>query len=86
MNLIPLLTALLELLKPNPDLSEIRKDRKRLRLERKKLRMSKRIIRQIKREFKKDGFSEEEKAILEELKEKRTKRKIELITGILLED
>jgi hypothetical protein len=64
---IPLISALLGLLKPNPQADE-----------RRNLRVAKRTYKQLKKEFKKGGLDEEEKAMLKELKKSIFKRTLEL--------
>jgi hypothetical protein len=58
MDLIPLITAAIALLKT----SEAGQKRRNLR-------MAKKTLKQLQREFKKGGFTEEEKSMLEELQQ-----------------
>ena len=67
MELIPLITTLLSLLKPTDSGND-----------RRNLRVAKRTYKQLKREFKKDGFDAEELEMLEVLKKSIFKRTIEL--------
>jgi hypothetical protein len=77
--MLELITELIKLLQPNPNLLDIRKDRKQLRLQKKKIRIARRMYRQIKREFKKEGLTLEEKEILETLRQKILEARIRLI-------
>ena len=64
---LPLISALLGLLKPNSNGNE-----------RRNLRVAKRTYKKLRKEFKKDGLDEEEKAMLKELKISIVKRTLEL--------
>ena len=66
-DVLPLISALLGLLKPNPDADE-----------RRNLRVAKRTYKQLRKEFKKDGLDDEEKAMLKDLKKSIVKRTLEL--------
>jgi SET domain-containing protein len=66
-NVLPLLTGLLELIKPNPEANE-----------RKNLRLAWRFYKRIKKEFKKGGLDEFEKAKLKELKEALVEKALQL--------
>lgn len=67
MELIPLITTLLSLLKP----SEGGNDRRNLRV-------AKRTYKQLKKEFKKDGFDSDELEMLDSLRKSILKRTLKL--------
>ena len=67
MELIPLITTLLSLLKPTEGGND-----------RRNLRVAKRTYKQLKKEFKKDGFNEEETEMLILLRASILKRTLEL--------
>lgn len=75
---IPLITVLLEIIKPNEANRAIRLERKELRLLKKKIRIAERIYKDLVKEFKKDGFTQEETEMLEDLKSKILIKKLEL--------
>lgn len=80
--MLEIITALLKLITPNPDMKDIRLERKEIRLEKKKLRIAKRMLTQIKKEFKKDGLTEEEQTVLDELNFKILERQKDLIMDL----
>ena len=67
MELIPLISTLLSLLKPTEGGND-----------RRNLRVAKRTYKQLKKEFKKDGFDADELEMLEVLKKSIFKRTLEL--------
>lgn len=75
---LPLITVLLEILKPNEQNRAIRLERKELRLLKKKIRIAERIYKDLTKEFKKDGFTQEETEMLDDLKSKILIKKLEL--------
>lgn len=77
-DLLPLIAVLLEIIKPNEENRKIKLERKELRLLKKKIRIAERIHKQLVKEFKKDGFTQEETEILEDLRTKILVKKLEL--------
>jgi uncharacterized protein (UPF0335 family) len=74
-----LLPSLIKLITPDPAKKGFRLEKAELRLEKKKLRIAEKMYKSIYKEFKKDGFDELELSTLEDLKQKITQRKIDLI-------
>lgn len=75
---LPLITLLLEIVKPNEANRAIKLERKEMRLLKKKIRIAERIYRDLVKEFKKDGFTQEETEMLADLKSKILIKKLEL--------
>lgn len=75
---LPLITLLLEIVKPNEANRAIKLERKEMRLLKKKIRIAERIYRDLVKEFKKDGFTKEETEMLADLKSKILIKKLEL--------
>lgn len=74
-----ILPGLIKLITPNPDMKGIRLERKQLKLDKKNLRIAERMYKSIYKEFAKEGFTDEEQTLLDELKEKITQRKASFI-------
>jgi ribosomal protein L19E len=74
-----ILPGLIRLITPDPDMKGIRLERKQLKLAKKNLRIAERMYKSIYKEFAKDGFTDEETALLDELKDKITQRKASFI-------
>lgn len=78
--MLKVIAGVLDLLKPNPDMADIRKDRRKMRLQRKQLRLAERTAKDIEEDFLEDGFlDDDEKAMLKEIKAAILAKKLELI-------
>lgn len=77
--MLELITSLLKLVTPDPNMKDIRLERKTLKLEKKKLRIAERMYKDIEREFKKGGLTDDETQQLDSLKGKILERKMQLI-------
>lgn len=78
-DLLPVISALLVLITPDPDKKNFRLEKAERRDALKNIRIANRMYKQVRKEYKKDGFTEEELATLKELKDKINARRIELI-------
>lgn len=78
-DILPLITAIIGFITPDPAKKNIRLERAELRLEKKKLRVAKKMYKQVEKEFAEDGFTTEETQILIDLKQRINARRMELI-------
>jgi hypothetical protein len=80
MDILPIISAFITLVTPNPDMRNVKLEKRQIRLEKKKLRIAEKMYKNIEKEFNKDGLTEKENTELESLKKLIIDRKIALMS------
>lgn len=74
-----IIPSLINLITPDPKMKDVRLERKELKLAKKNLRIAERMYKSIYKEFEKEGFTDEETALLDDLSKKIIDRKVSFI-------